>query len=238
MLSPSVTGSPVCGFKGGYRLPRHLSVRLFDDDAAQRALRAEPGLTRTRLLQRAVVGGGVIVAGGVLLGGLPEVSPAARSKAQDVKILNLVLQLEELEAAFYADAEARGALKGELAEFARVVGEHERAHVAFLRKALGNQADPKPTFDFGQTTVNGKRFAATAAMLEDTAVAAYNGQAANLTKPTLKAAATIVSVEARHAAWIRDIVGEPASPQATDTPATERQVRRAIARTKFVQAGG
>jgi hypothetical protein len=54
----------------------------------------------------------------------------------------------------------------------------------------------------------------------------------------LKAAATIVSVEARHAAWIRDIVGEPASPQATDTPATERQVRRAIARTKFVKAGG
>ena len=180
----------------------------------------------------------MIVAGGVLLGGLPEVSPAARSKAQDVKILNLVLQLEELEAAFYADAEARGSLKGELAEFARVVGEHERAHVAFLRKALGKQADPKPTFDFGQTTVNGKRFAATAAMLEDTAVAAYNGQAANLTKPTLKAAATIVSVEARHAAWIRDIVGEPASLQATDTPATERQVRRAIARTTFVKAGG
>jgi Ferritin-like domain len=219
-------------------LLRHLSIRLVDDAAAQRAVCEEPSLTRMRLLQRAVVGGGVIVAGGVLLGGLPEVLPAARSKAQDVKILNLVLQLEELEAAFYADAEARGALRGELAEFARVVGEHERAHVAFLRKALGSQADPKPSFDFGNTTANGKRFAATAALLEDTAVAAYNGQAANLTKPVLKAAATIVSVEARHAAWIRDIVGEPASPQATDTPATERQVRRAIARTGFVKAGG
>ena len=195
-------------------------------------------MTRTRLLQRAVVGGGAIVAGGVLLGGLPAVAPAARSKAQDVKILNLVLQLEELEAAFYADAEQRGALRGELAEFARVVGEHERAHVAFLRKALGNQAEPKPTFDFGNTTADGDRFAATAAMLEDTAVAAYNGQAANLTKPTLQAAATIVSVEARHAAWIRDIVGEPASPQATDTPATERQVLRTLARTGFVKAGG
>ena len=57
---------------------RHLSIRLVDDAAAQRALREEPGLTRTRLLQRAVVGGGAIVAGGVLLGGLPEVSPAAR----------------------------------------------------------------------------------------------------------------------------------------------------------------
>ena len=75
-------------------------------------------------------------------------------------------------------------------------------------------------------------------MLEDTAVAAYNGQAANLTKPVLQAAATIVSVEARHAAWIRDIVGEPASPQAADTPATEQQVRQAVAKTGFVKAGG
>lgn len=216
----------------------NLSLRVVDDAAAASALRAEPGLTRMRLLQRAVVGGGVIVAGGVLIGGLPELAPAARSQAQDVKILNLVLLVEELEAAFYADAEARGALRGELAEFARVVGEHERAHVAFLRKALGTQAEPKPTFDFGQTTGDRERFAATAAMLEDTAVAAYNGQAANLTKPVLKAAATIVSVEARHAAWIRDIVGKPASPQATDVPTTEGQVRRAISRTGFVQAGG
>jgi hypothetical protein len=215
-----------------------LSVKVLDEAAAARALRAEPGLTRMRLLQSAVVGGGAIVAGGVLLGGLPAVAPAARSKQQDVRILNLVLLLEELEAAFYADTEARGALRGELAEFARVVGEHERAHVAFLRKALGGQAEPKPSFDFGNTTSDPDRFAATAAMLEDTAVAAYNGQAVNLTKPVLKAAATIVSVEARHAAWIRDIVGKPAALKATDVPATERQVRRALARTGFVKAGG
>ena len=188
-----------------------------------------------RLLQRAVVGGGAIVAGGVLLGGFRR-SRRGAVEGAGRRILNLVLLLEEMEAAFYADAEAGGALRGELAEFARIVGEHERAHVAFLRKALGKQAEPKPTFDFGNTTRNGDRFAATAAMLEDTAVAAYNGQAANLTKPVLKAAATIVSVEARHAAWIRDIVGQPASPQATDTPATEQQVREAI--THGLREGG
>jgi Ferritin-like domain len=219
-------------------MTRHLSVRLLDEDAAAGAARAEPSFTRMRLLERAVIGGGAVVAGGVLIGGLPGVAPGARSKEQDVRILNLVLLLEELEAAFYADAEARGALRGELAEFARVVGEHERAHVAFLRKALGGQAEPKPAFDVGNTTSDRERFVAAAALLEDTAVAAYNGQAVNLTKPVLKAAATIVSVEARHAAWIRDIVGQPAAPQATDTPATERQVRRALARTGFVKAGG
>ena len=219
-------------------MQRHLSIRLLDDAAALRAARNEPSLTRMRLLQRAVVGGGAVAAGGMLLGGLPQVAPAARSKAQDVRILNLVLLLEELESAFYAEAEAGGALRGELADFARIVGEHERAHVAFLRDALGGQAEPKPTFDFGNKTGNRDRFVATAAMLEDTAVAAYNGQAVNLTKPVLKAAATIVSVEARHAAWIRDIVGQPAAPQATDKPATEQQVRQKIADTGFVKAGG
>jgi hypothetical protein len=219
-------------------LQRHLSIRLLDDAAAQRAARNEPSLTRMRLLQRAVVGGGAVTAAGVLLGGLPEVAPAGRSKAQDVRILNLVLLLEELEATFYAEAEAGGAIRGELADFARIVGEHERAHVAFLREALGGQAEPKPTFDFGNTTRNRDRFVAIAAMLEDTAVAAYNGQAVNLTKPVLKAAATIVSVEARHAAWIRDIVGQPASPQATDKPATAQQVQRKLTRTGFVKAGG
>ena len=157
---------------------------------------------------------------------------------RDVRILNLVLLLEEMEAAFYADAEERGALRGELAEFARIVGDHERAHVAFLRDALGARAEPEPRFDFGDTTSHPDRFAVTAAMLEDTGVAAYNGQAVNLTKPVLKAAAKIVSVEAKHAAWIRDIVGQPAAPDATDKPATERQVRAAVTRTGFVKAAG
>ena len=39
--------------------------------------------------------------------------------------------------------------------------------------------------------------------LEDVAVAAYNGQAGNLTKDALRAAATVISVDARHTAWIR-----------------------------------
>ncbi|HWN21356.1 MAG TPA: ferritin-like domain-containing protein [Gaiellaceae bacterium] len=190
------------------------------------------------MLSRAVAGGGAIVAGGVFLGGLTGIATAARSAEQDVRILNLVLLLEELETAFYADALNRGVLRGELAEFARVVGAHEQAHVAYLRKALGDRAEARPRFDFGDTTSDPDRFAVTAAMLEDTGIAAYNGQAVNLTKPVLKAAATIVSVEARHAAWIRDIVGRPAAPDATDDPATEAQVRAAVGRTGFVKAGG
>ena len=35
-------------------------------------------------------------------------------------------------------------LTGELAQYARVVGGHERAHVAFLRETLGSRAKPAP----------------------------------------------------------------------------------------------
>jgi hypothetical protein len=140
------------------------------------------------------------------------------------------LLLEETERAFYAEALRRGALQGELREFASVVGAHEEAHVAFLRKALGRAARKRPQLDFGETTGNADRFAVTAATLEDTVVAAYNGQATNLTKPTLRAAATIVSVEARHAAWIRDIIGRTAAPKAVERPLTAGQAQARLRR--------
>lgn len=56
---------------------------------------------------------------------------------------------------------------------------------------------------------NKHEFRATSIALEDTGVAVYNVQGPNLTKPTLAVAGMIVSVEARHAAWIRRITGKP-----------------------------
>jgi hypothetical protein len=75
-----------------------------------------------------------------------------------------------------------------------------------------------------------RRFVRTAAALEDAVVAAYNGQAANLTPERLADAATIVSVEARHAAWIRDIGGMPPAARATDAPLSADGVRAALRR--------
>jgi hypothetical protein len=67
-------------------------------------------------------------------------------------------------------------------------------------------------------------------------IGAYNGQAANLTKPTLAMAAQIVSVEARHAGWIRAIAGKNPAPNATDQPKTATQVQSAVNRTGFVKS--
>lgn len=148
---------------------------------------------------------------------------ATPSKAQDERILQLVLQLEYTEVAFYEQALRNAGLQGELRRFAQTALGHERQHLAAIRNALGSKAGPKPSFDFGRNTKSQSAFQETAIKLEDLAVAAYNGQATNLTAATLAAAAEIVSVEARHAAWARAIAGEVAAPDPVDKPITAKQ---------------
>jgi len=166
--------------------------------------------------------------------GFPRLAVSAPSAAQDQKILNFALLLEYIEAGFYAEAFAKRKLSGKLLEYVSVVRGHERAHVAFLKSALGKNARKKPVLDFGDTTSDPQKFTAAAIALEETMIAAYNGQAANLTKPTLVLAAKIVSVEARHAGWIRALAGENPAPSATDRPKKPAEVQAAINHTGFV----
>jgi hypothetical protein len=201
--------------------------REFPPDAAISTRGAPPpgreGDQRSTFLQRAGVLGAAALAGGAIAGA-PKLVGAAAPTDADVRALNLVLLVEYAEAALYREALAAGSLRGELRSFADQVAKQEQDHISAVKKALGAKADPKPDFEFGNATRNPDRFARTAAELEDLAVAAYNGQATNLSKGVLEAAATIVSVEARHAAWVRSIVGEPPAPDATDKPATANEV--------------
>jgi hypothetical protein len=215
----------------------HLTLEAVDTDGALReALDDAAGESRAHFLKKALFAGGTLAVGGIVLGGLPKLGSAAPSPGQDVKILNFALLLEYLESSFYTDAVAKGALTGETAKFARVVKGHELAHVAFLKKALGSKAMKKPTFDFQGTTEDMAKFQATAVALEDTGVGAYNGQGANLTKKTLAAAAEIVSVEARHAAWIRDIIGKNPAPNAFDPLLSKQKVTQIVTATHFIKA--
>ena len=209
-----------------------LKLAVVDDSAALEGV----GTSRSGFLKAAVVAGGTFVAGGVLIGGLPKLSVGAPSAAQDGKILNFALTLEFLEAEFYTQAEANGRLGATLAEFASVVGAHERAHVEFLQGALGGSAVSKPKFDFGNTVKDEKKFARTAQVLEDTGVAAYNGQAPKLTKETLGAAASIVAVEALHAGWIRDINRANPAPDAVDEAKSMKQILAAVKETGFIKS--
>ena len=196
------------------------------------------GDSRADFLRKAAVGGGALLGGGALAAALPEGAMAGPARS-DIAILNFALTLEYLEAEFYTEAERRRALSGETARFARVVGRHERAHVAFLRKALGRQAVKKPRFNFKGTTANQAQFQSTAQTLEDTGVAAYLGQVGRIkNKKILAAAGSILPVEARHAAWIRDIRGRgnpplPA-PTAFEGAKTRSQILAAVKGTGFI----
>ncbi len=192
--------------------------------------------SREHLVKRVLVAGGAVTLGGVVVGALPKLASSAPSPAQDAKILNLVLLLEYVESAFYAEARARGAFQGELREFVQVAGAHEQEHLAALKGALGSKARKKPRLEFGNATTDRDAFVAAAIDLEDLGVSAYNGQATNLTKPTLAVAAKIVSVEARHAAWIRAIAGKPPAADATDPSLTAAQVASELQKTGFIRA--
>jgi hypothetical protein len=213
-----------------------LELTVVDRDEALRTARdPSAGMTRTALLRRALGAGGTVVAGGVLLGGLPGVATSAPSASQDVEVLNFILGLERLEVAFYEAARRGGGLRDELAEFAQVVEGHERAHVQFLEQALGDRADPQPAFELGEAASDPARFVAAASALEDALVAAYNGQAANLTPARLRDAARIASVEARHAGWVRAIAGRDPAPSPTGTARDVGGVRRRLRREDLVR---
>jgi rubrerythrin len=195
---------------------------------AQPAARG-PRLTRTALL------GGTLVATGGLATALPNLAGSVRSASRDVRILNYILRLEYLKAAFYEEAAAEGALSGELRQVAELLGEHERRHVELLRKRLGGDAEPSPEFDFGDATRDPDRFARTAQTVEEAAVAAYIGQGANLTRRHMVVFAQIASVEARHAAWIADILGADPAPKVADEAKTPEQVLAVIEQSGFEQ---
>ena len=171
---------------------------------------------------------------GALLGGGGS-GLAAPSKAQDVKILKFVLDLERLQSAFYAAALKQAKLTGELKTFATTAADHERQHVAFVEKALGSAAQAKRSYDFGAATTSPAAFLKAAVTLEDLAVQAYNAGALGLTKPTLAAAAKIASVEARHAAWIRDLAKENPAPDAVEPAISTEQASAALNKTGYIR---
>ena len=184
--------------------------------------------SRSVLRRRALLLGGAAL-GGVAITGAPRLTTASL-REEDLRALNLLLLVEQTQAAFYTEAVRRGALKGEVLRYARQVASQEDEHLGFLKRLLGGQARSKPDFDFGDRTRQPDAFAAAAADVEDLAVGAYNGQGGNVSREVLAGAATIVSVEARHAAWIRSIVGQLPAADATDKALSNDEVLEGLSR--------
>ena len=129
----------------------------------------------------------------------------------DVAVLQLAYALEQLEADFYGRVVANFASSGfSTAEQATLsqIHNHERIHCDFLKATLGTSAGfSLATVYDGVDFRNRMSVLKAARTLEDTGVAAYNGASQYLTVAgNLLVAAKIVSVEARHASVIRDMI--------------------------------
>ncbi|MDQ8044730.1 MAG: ferritin-like domain-containing protein [Solirubrobacteraceae bacterium] len=237
----------------------HLHLESLDGSGAIREAAEAAGAFDSPLDRRSALRrGATVAAGAALTTGFfaTMLSPAEaaivkgqHSKTNDVAILNYALTLEYLESAFYAQAVANLKFTDPNVQFfAQTVAQHEADHVAALKKVLGSAAVASPTVNFGAAVTDQATFLATSKALEDTGVAAYAGQGTNiLQKPVLVAALSIHSVEARHAAWVRLLLGG-AVPQSTplksgngapapatfDDPLTEKQTLRIVTATNFI----
>lgn len=128
----------------------------------------------------------------------------------DIGILNYAYALEQLEAAFYTQVMASpyGSMSALESEYLKDIRDHEIAHREFFKAALGSNAIQNLQVDFSSINFSSRdSVLATAKAFEDLGVAAYNG-AGKLISSTdyLTLAGKIVSVEARHAALIRDLI--------------------------------
>ena len=226
----------------------HFDLAVVDADGAVReAEAAVAGDTRADLFRKAAVGGGAVVGASFFGGMLPALAEARPSKRQDIAILKYALTLEYLEAAFYREAVEDGGLSGAQLELARLLADHEQTHVTVLRRTirqLGSKVPGSPKFDFKGTN-KGANFIQTALVLENVGVRAYLGQAPRLqNKALLAAAASIATIEARHAAAVAVVVNEtPFAGDKSITPhgafdraSSMKRILREVGRTGFIES--
>jgi hypothetical protein len=128
----------------------------------------------------------------------------------DIGILNYAYALEQLEAAFYVQVMKTpyGGMSMEEKTILTDIMYHEVLHREFFKKVLAGNAIKGLTPNFSSIDFGSRDSVLGAAKLfEDTGVAAYNGAGTLLTTPAyLLVAGKIVSVEARHASAIRDLI--------------------------------
>ncbi|WP_426329936.1 ferritin-like domain-containing protein [Pedobacter sp. R-06] len=140
----------------------------------------------------------------------PVMGGATLDFKDDFGVLNYAYALEQLEAAFYvkvASAPPASFTAAQKAYF-QDIQFHEIAHREFFKAALGTAAIGSLEVDFSSIDfTSSTSVLGTAMAFEDLGVSAYNGAGPRLKSATyLLLAGKIVSVEARHAAYVRDLI--------------------------------
>jgi hypothetical protein len=202
------------------------------DGALQEAIASVYGYSRAEFLRTAAIGGGALLAALAM----PEETDAAA--ASDIAIFNYGLAFEYLQSTFYTESERLGTVRAmppRKEVWAKTLGAHERAHVKILQSVLGKAAVKKPSFNFRGNTESEAKFTRTAVAMEDLTTALLTGVTPKIRDRGLVAAAfSLLTVEARHAAWARHIAGFVPVAAPFDEPKPVKEVDRLVADTGFI----
>lgn len=170
------------------------------------------GLSRRRFLGYAggLAGAGIVAAS--VAGCTKDDTPDAGLDlgGGDIGILNYAYALEQLEAAFYTQVAITpySNISQKESGLLTDIRDHEVTHREFFKHALAGQAIPALEVDFSTIDFSSRlSVLTTARSFEDLGVSAYNGAGKLLQSAVyLGLAGKIVSVEARHAAYIRELL--------------------------------
>ncbi|CAF1304515.1 unnamed protein product [Adineta steineri] len=156
----------------------------------------------------------------------------------DMKVLNYALVAENLEAAYYnkyvstyssTDYTNNGFPDASI--YFILIREHENAHVQILQtviKQRGGSPVSVCTYTFPVTDI--RSFISLSRTFENTGVSAYTGAIDKIRDPSIiLAAATIATVEARHASYLNSLLGGVPFPDVTDTPIEPTQIAATLA---------
>ncbi|RZL05527.1 MAG: ferritin-like domain-containing protein [Pedobacter sp.] len=185
------------------------------------------GFSRRKFLSYMGMGSAIVIGASALTSCSDDDNPGNNTGVNlgsgDVGILNYAYALEQLEAAFYTKVMASpySGMSAIETAFLTDIRDHEIAHRNFFKAAIsGAGATPLQDLEVDFSSINfGSRDSvlATAKVFEDLGVMAYNGAGKLITTPAyLTIAGQIVSVEARHAALIADLISNGTFSNTTD----------------------
>ncbi|MEP6689673.1 MAG: ferritin-like domain-containing protein [Gemmatimonadaceae bacterium] len=192
------------------------------------------GGSRREFLKMAGIAAAAVAAPAVLAGcaTFPFGHGSTLNFDQDWGVLNYAYVLETIEADFYnlvIKSPPPDLRPGEL-DVLKDIAVHESVHRRFFKRALGPFAIQQPATTFATIDLRSRSGVLNAAKtFEDLGVAAYNGAGKRLKLAEfLTIAGKIVSVEARHAAAIRDLLAPLPRDFVGDDIVDERGLDRAL----------